>query len=243
VFGDSKTTARWAADPRIEVHGPGWSKLFLGPDEAPRWREHLDVIADSVMGNGGRSCINASAVYTPAHADELADALARRMAALEPRPADDPDAGLAAFANPKVAEAIDAAIERGLAEGGAEDLCARHRSGPRLKVLDGASYLSPTLVRCESAEHPLARAEYMFPFASVVEVPAERLVATLGHSLVVSAVTKDAELRREVLAARGIDRLNLGAAPTTRVDWDQPHEGNLFELLYRRRAIHRADGW
>jgi len=25
--------------------------------------------------------------------------------------------------------------------------------------------------------------------------------------------------------------------PTGRVEWDQPHEGNLFEHLYRRRAL------
>jgi hypothetical protein len=28
--------------------------------------------------------------------------------------------------------------------------------------------------------------------------------------------------------------------PTTRVSWDQPHEGNLFDFLYRRRALELA---
>ena len=31
--------------------------------------------------------------------------------------------------------------------------------------------------------------------------------------------------------------LNLGSMPTSHVSWDQPHEGNLFEHLYRQRAI------
>jgi hypothetical protein len=25
------------------------------------------------------------------------------------------------------------------------------------------------------------------------------------------------------------------------ISWDQPHEGNLFEFLYRRRALEIAD--
>ena len=37
-----------------------------------------------------------------------------------------------------------------------------------------------------------------------------------------------------------VDRLNLGAIPTTRIGWDQPHEGNLFDHLYGRRAIQRV---
>jgi hypothetical protein len=31
--------------------------------------------------------------------------------------------------------------------------------------------------------------------------------------------------------------LNLGPIPTMRISWDQPHEGNMFEFLYRRRAL------
>ena len=36
-----------------------------------------------------------------------------------------------------------------------------------------------------------------------------------------------------------IRRLNLAAIPTRKISWDQPHEGNLFEFLYRRRALGR----
>jgi len=37
-----------------------------------------------------------------------------------------------------------------------------------------------------------------------------------------------------------IDRVNLGPIPITKVQWDQPHEGNLFEFLYKRRSIQKA---
>jgi hypothetical protein len=31
VFGDRSSTARWSGDPRVEVHGPGYSKVVLAP--------------------------------------------------------------------------------------------------------------------------------------------------------------------------------------------------------------------
>jgi hypothetical protein len=39
------------------------------------------------------------------------------------------------------------------------------------------------------------------------------------------------------MTSTNIERLNLGAYSTMRVQWEQPHEGNLFEFLYRRRAL------
>ena len=36
-----------------------------------------------------------------------------------------------------------------------------------------------------------------------------------------------------------VDATELGALSTTQIGWDQPHEGNLFEHLYARRAIQR----
>ncbi len=243
LFGDESTTSQWAADPRIEVHGPGRSKVLFGPDEAERWEEHLDVLVESVAANGGRSCINASTIVTPSRADEIADALARRLSELVPRAPDDPSATLSAFANPKLAAFVDAAIEAGLAAGGAQDVTGRHRVGARATEQGGRQYLLPTVVRCDSIEHPLARTEYLFPFTSVVEVPADALARSLGPSLVVTAITRDEALVAELLAAPHVDRLNLGPVPTIHVEWDQPHEGNLFELLYERRAIQRAQGW
>ena len=59
----------------------------------------------------------------------------------------------------------------------------------------------------------------------------------IGPSLVVSAITYDAKLRRALMASANVDRLNLGAVPTWQLSWDQPHEGNLFEHLYRQRAF------
>ena len=120
---------------------------------------------------------------------------------------------------------------------------ARFRDGPRLVTRDGGTYLRPTVVRCPSIDHPLANTEFLFPFTSVVEVPEESLLDVIGPTLVVTAIPRDAGLAGRLLASPLIQRLNLGPLPTSRVEWDQPHEGNLFEFLYQRRAIQRAPQW
>ena len=63
VFGDVGSTKRWKADGRVEVHGPGYSKVVIGPDVADEWEKYIDVIAESISNNGGRSCVNASGVW------------------------------------------------------------------------------------------------------------------------------------------------------------------------------------
>ena len=37
-------------------------------------------------------------------------------------------------------------------------------------------------------------------------------------------------------------RLNLGPVPTTKLDWLQPHEGNIIDFLYRSRALQMPAG-
>lgn len=242
VFGDVGSTRAWVGDPRVEVHGPGFSKVLLGPDAADGWRRHLDVMASSIAENGGRSCVNASGVWTTAHAPEIADALAARLAGIVPRAEDDPEARLAPFANPQVARRIDAAIDADLRTPGALDVSARHRGAKRRVEWQGSTYLLPTVVLCESPEHPLANREFLFPFASVVPVKAEEIPSALGPTLATTAITADPDLVARILASPLLHRLNLGALPTWQVSWDQPHEGNLFEHLYARRALQGRPG-
>lgn len=240
VFGDVASTSQWQEDGRVEVHGPGYSKVVIGDDLVDDWEKYLDVIAASIVDNGGRSCVNASGVWVTRHADEIAEALAERFARIEPRAADDERAELAPFADARVAARISQMIDQGLQERGARDVTAEKRGGERLRESDGCAYLLPTVVRCESAEHALANREFLFPFASVVEVKPEELPEVLGASLVVTAITRDAELIAKLLSSPHVDRLNIGAIPTNQISWDQPHEGNLFEHLYARRAFQQA---
>ncbi|HEV8169338.1 MAG TPA: aldehyde dehydrogenase family protein, partial [Pyrinomonadaceae bacterium] len=239
LFGDSSTTGPWANDPRVEIHGPGYSKIIIGADCVDDWEQYLDVMVASIADNGGRSCVNASAVWTPAHAEEISEALAKRLARMVPRAADDENAQLAPFVDPQVAQRINAMIEQGLSEPGARDVTAAYRDSERLVNWNNCSYLLPTVISSEP-DHPLAMKEFLFPFASVVQVDQNEIPALLGPTLVVTAITKDPKLVQTLVSSPRIDRLNIGALPTNQVSWDQPHEGNLFEHLYARRAFQHA---
>jgi len=237
VFGDVASTRPWQSDPRVEVHGPGYSKVVLGPDLADDWPKYLEVMTASIADNGGRSCVNASGVWVTGHAREIAEALAERLARIVPRHEEDPEALLAPFADPRVPERISAGIDRDLQVPGAVDLTARHRSGGRVASWEGGTYLLPTVVLCDSPDHPLANREFLFPFASVVPVKPEEIPARLGPTLAATALTNDRPLLARLLGSPLVHRLNLGPIPTYQVSWDQPHEGNLFEHLYVRRAL------
>jgi acyl-CoA reductase-like NAD-dependent aldehyde dehydrogenase len=207
-FGDTSTVSSWKGENRVQLHGPGWSKVVLGADVVDDWERYVDLMVTS-----------------------------KRLAAIEARALDDPEARLAAFSNPDVAHRVSGYIDDLLREEGAEDLTAGYRSGERVVEVDGCTFILPTLIWCADPDHPLAATELLFPFASVVEVPQGELLDKIGSTLVVTAVTGDEDLKRDLMVSRNVERLNLGPLPTSRVSWDQPHEGNLFEHLYKQRAF------
>jgi len=237
IFGDKSTTDQYANNPAIEIHGPGYSKILIGEDQIDRWPEFIDLMVASIAENGGRSCINASAIVVPRHAAQIAEALAAKLGPVAPANAEDDGARLSGFANPKMAESINAAIEEGLKTAGAKEMTAPLRDGPRLAQVNGGTYLRPTVVLCDAFNHPLANREFLFPYASVVQVPQGEMLKQIGPSLVVTAITKDGAFEEQLLDSPLIQRLNLGPIPTMKISWDQPHEGNMFEFLYHRRAI------
>ena len=240
LFGGGSTVAPWLNNPRVEIHGPGQSKVIIGEDCIEQWESYLDLMVDSIAANGGRSCINASGVWVPSHGKEIAEALAERLALITARSLDDPKAQIAAFTNPTFAEQISKSIEIQLKTPGAEDVTQSVRQSEIVSRVDGMTFLNPTAVWCEDPEHPLGNTEFLFPFSGVVEVPQSEILDRIGPSLVVSAVTEDEDFIHALLESPDVERLNIGSIPTNHISWDQPHEGNLFEHLYRQRALQWA---
>ena len=239
VFGDVGSTKVWANDPRIEVHGPGYSKLVIGADQADNWEQYLDVMTASIVQNGGRSCVNASGVWVTKHAAKIAEALGERLAKIMPRAADDEAAEISPFADGGVGRRISAMVDADM-DSNAVDVTAKIRGNvERVVEFQGCTYLLPTIVHCGPC-HPLANREFLFPFASIVEVAEEYLPQAMGPSLVVTAITENPKLKHRLLASPEVGRLNFGPIQTNVIDWDQPHEGNLFDHLYARRAFALA---
>jgi len=240
AFGDDRSMAPYKNDHRVEIHGTGYSKMIFGEDKADNWEQYLDLLVESIAANGGRACVNASAVWMPRNADALAMGLAKKLALVKPRPWDDPAAEISAFAKPEVAEAINNMIEEALKTPGARDVTQEVRGTPRLVKEGRIAYLLPTIVRCDSPEHPLANKEFLFPYASVIEYPQADVLKRIGYTLAATALTEDTGFIAECMACPNIERLNIGPLPTNRLTWDQPHEGNLFTHLYKQRALQHA---
>jgi len=238
IFGSAKTVEQYRGNPRVQVHGPGFSKIILGDDQVDDWERHLDVLAASVAANSGRGCINTSAIYASRNTRRIAEALAARLGPVEVRPPDDPDATLAAFTVPGAAKAIWGQIETLLAAPGVTHATAPY--GGRFVEHDRCGWLRPVVAHAATSEPEIARAEYMFPFVTVVECPQEQMLERMGPTLVCSAITEDEAFQARLVACTDIDRLNLGPIPTTKLDWLQPHEGNIIDFLYRSRALQMA---
>ena len=234
IFGSQKTIDQYAGNPGVQVHGPGFSKIFLGDDCVDDWEKYLDVMVESVFINGGRSCINCSGIWASRHTKEIAAEIAERIGPTEVLPPQDPNAGLAAFTVKEVGPAVVNMIEQDVKEDGVTDMMAQY--GDRLVEQERCSYIRPVVVHANSPEAGVATKEYMFPFVSVVECPQDQMIKKSGYSLVGTAITNDINWIGDLTDATNIDRLNIGPIPTNRLNWLQPHEGNLIDFLFRSRA-------
>jgi acyl-CoA reductase-like NAD-dependent aldehyde dehydrogenase len=235
IFGGTATVEQYKGNPRVQAHGPGFSKIILGDDQVDRWEKYLDIMVKSVLVNSGRGCINCSGIWVSRHGRKIAEALAECLGPIQPLPPDDPNSALAAFTVPGQADAVNADIDKDVTEAGVHDLTARF--GKRLVKKERCDYLRPTVVYCESPDKNIAKKEYMFPFVTVVECPQEKMIASIGPTLVCSAITEDPKLQRSLLDATHIDRLNMGPLPTIQLNWLQPHEGSIVDFLFRARAF------
>jgi hypothetical protein len=240
IFGGTATVDRYRGNARVQAHGPGFSKILIGDDRVDDWEKHLDVMVESVFANSGRGCINCSGIWAGRHGRDIADAIAKRLAAVGPLPADHPESSLAAFTVPGVADAISNAIDADLQAEGVTDVTAKYRDGARVVKEGRAEYILPTVLHCTSPDAAAAKKEYMFPFVTVVDCPEAQMIEKIGPTLVCSAITCRPEFRRALVDAVHIDRLNLGPVPTIQLNWLQPHEGNIVEFLFRERAFQTA---
>ncbi|MDA7977701.1 MAG: aldehyde dehydrogenase family protein [Pirellulales bacterium] len=238
IFGGTPTVDRYRGNPKVQAHGPGFSKFILADDVVDDWEQYLDIIADSIYRNSGRGCINCSGVWASRHTKEIAQALAERLGPIEPLPPEDENAGLAAFTavinGKNMGRLVWDMIEADLKEDGVTH--ATEPYGPRLVEEERCAYLRPTIVHCTSPEQAIAKKEYMFPFSTVVECPQDKMLESIGPTLVCSAITNDEALQQQLTDATHIDRLNIGPIPTIKLDWLQPHEGSIVDFLFRARA-------
>lgn len=239
IFGSAQTVAQHEGNPRVQAHGPGWSKILIGDDVVDDWEMYLDLMVESVLSNSGRSCINCSGIWASRHTREIAQAIAEKIGPVDVLPPTDDEAQLAAFTVPAMATGTYAMVEQDLAESGVIDMTADY--GDKLIEREHCAYLRPMVVHADSPDRGVAMKEYMFPFVSVVECPQAEMLRRIGPTLVGTVLTRDPGLVAAAGACTDIDRVNIGPIPTNRLNWLQPHEGNLIDFLFRSRAYQVAD--
>lgn len=239
IFGSAETVAQHAGNPKVQAHGPGFSKILIGDDVVDDWEDYLDLMVESVLSNSGRSCINCSGIWASRHTREISAAIAKRIGPVNVSSPSDPDAQLAAFTVSAMATGTHAMVQQDLAEGGVTDMTAEF--GEKLIEREHCAYLRPMVVHADSPDRQVASKEYMFPFVSVVECPQQDMLRRIGPTLVGTVLTQDQALIDAAGSCIEIDRLNIGPIPTNRLNWLQPHEGNIIDFLFRSRAYQVAD--
>src|SRR5436309_1898448 len=150
IFGGTATVEQYKGNPRVQAHGPGFSKILLGDDKVDQWEKYIDIMADSIFINSGRGCINCSGIWVSRHGKKIAEAIAAKIGPVQPLPPEDPKSALAAFTVPGQADAINGQIDNDLKEAGVHDMTAKF--GSRLVKKDRYDYMRPTVIYCENPE-------------------------------------------------------------------------------------------
>ena len=224
----------------MQAHGPGFSKILIGDDQVDQLGE--------VSRRDGRKRLHqqrARLHQLLRHLGQPAHARDRRRDRAEA------GAGSAAAARSSGSRAgrIHGAGQlptryrrrstRICKQPGVADVTAKYRDGPRVvkkaapTICCRRSFIASRLMRRSRKK------EYMFPFVTVVECPEAKMIERSGRRWCARAITGNEALRRRLIDAVHIDRLNLGPVPTTQLNWLQPHEGNIVEFLFRPRAFQK----
>jgi acyl-CoA reductase-like NAD-dependent aldehyde dehydrogenase len=232
VYGGEEVMRKYAGQASMLPQGPGRSKILLTADVD--WHEHLDVIVDSISDEGGRACVNATAVFVQGDATAVAQALAERLAAIPSLPPEDDDAALPVHT---VADAKE--IERYLLAKAAGTVPWLGGDGVVDELGDGSAALRPAVHQLDRPDAEQARIELAFPCVWVAPWTPEAGLDVLKETLVLTAITHDTRLVDALVAEPTISNVYVGDHPTNWIEPGIPHDGYLADFLMRTKAVIR----
>lgn len=232
VYGGDDVIRKYAHDPTVLPQGPGRTKMVLtGGDD---WRAHLDTVVESVSGEGGTACVNASAVFVEGDAAPVAEAVAERLAAIPSRPPEDEEAVLPVLPEQEARRFDD--YLRKQAQG-----CTAWLGGQGVvdELGDGSAVLRPAVMEVDRAEAPQTAIELGFPCVWVAPWSRDDGLAALRNTLVLTVSTEDDELVERLLREPSIAGVYVGDEATLRLEPGLPQDGYLSEFLMRTKAVIR----
>src|SRR4030081_3491061 len=200
AYGGEDVMRKYAGYSTMLPQGPGRSKILLTADVD--WREHLDVIVDSISHEGGRACVNTTAVFVQGATAPVARALAERLAAIPSLPPEDEHAVLPVL---PLADAYK--LERYLLSRASGTEPWLGGDGVVDELGDGSAVLRPAVHQLDRPDAPQTGIELAFPCVWVAPWTREAGTAVLKDTLVLTAVTRDERLLDELLADPSIRNL------------------------------------
>jgi acyl-CoA reductase-like NAD-dependent aldehyde dehydrogenase len=232
AYGGEDVMRKYAAVSTMLPQGPGRSKILLtaGVD----WRDHLDMIVDSISNEGGRACTNATAVLVEGDPAPVAEAIAERLAAIPSLPPQDPNAVL-----PVVPLADARKLEQHLLARAAGTTPWLGGDGIVDELGDGSAALRPAVHQLDRADAPQAGIELPFPCVWVAPWARDAGIEPLKDTLVLTTVSHDDRLLDELLAEPTISNVYVGDHPTSWIAPGVPHDSYLADFLMRSKAVIR----
>lgn len=236
VYGGQDVVDKYAGDPAVVVNGPGRAKILITADRD--WRDHLDLIVDSIANLGGMACVNASAVLYEGDPAPLARAIAERLATIRPLPSDDERAILPtqpveqarAVANYLAAKAAGTTPLLG-----ADQVVAPVGDGP-----ESYAALRPAVHLLAEPDADKLNVELPFPCVWVSPWSRAAGIEPLRRSLVITAITGDDRLLDELLGEPTITNVYRDPHPTCYAAPEIPHDGFLADHLMRNKGFAGA---
>ncbi|MCW2559668.1 MAG: NAD-dependent aldehyde dehydrogenase [Mycobacterium sp.] len=230
VYGGQDVARRYADDPTVLVNGPGRTKIVITAEQD--WREHLDVIVDSIAGLGGMACVNATAVLYEGDPAPLADAIGERLSKFEPLPNVEDNATL-----PTTPVAKAHALAEYLAHAAAGTEAVLGADQVVADLGDGYAALRPAVHLLRRPDVRAINVELPFPCVWVSGWQRDDGLAALRNSLVVTAITSDDALIDGLLAEPTVTNVYRGPIPTHHAAPNIPHDGYLADFLMHNKGF------
>lgn len=232
AYGGEDVMRKYATRSSMLPQGPGRSKILLTADVD--WRDHLDMIVASISHEGGRGCVNATAVFVAGDPTPVAQAIAQRPAAIPSLPPEDENAVLPVL---PLAEARK--LEQHLLARAAGTTPWLGGDGIVDELGDGRAVVRPAVHQLDRPDAEQAGVELSFPCVWVAPWMPAAGIEPLKDTLVLTAVTHDERRLDHLLAEPTISNLYIGDHPTYWIQPGIPHDGYLADFLMRTKGVIR----
>lgn len=232
VYGGDDVMAKYAARKSVLPQGPGRTKVLLTREAD--LAACLDTVVDSISGQGGTACLNATAVFVEGDPEPVAKAVAERLSALPSLPPEEEKAVL-----PVQPAASAVALESYLMKHCGDARSWLGGDGIVDDLGDSSAVLRPAVFQVSSPDAPQTSIELPFPCVWIAPWSPGEGLRPLRNTLVLTAFTRDDELIRQLIDEPTIRNVYIGDRPTNQPGPGLPHDGYLSEFLMQSKSVIR----